>query len=477
MGTEGFGGRAASWARGLSWLAAASLYFICAWATLKFGTSGNGIAAVWPANAVLVAMLLADARLRWRLVLSAGFAANVAATLATRSVSVAPFLFGAANLIEIAVAVALLRNRVGQSGILSSPAMLGRFILAAGVVAPGLGGVLGAGTTWLLYGQDYLQAYKTWMLGDGLGLLIFTPVFLALFNGDFSRSFREQSWRERSEAVALLAMTAVAACVVFFATMRPTLFVLFAPVMLVTFRIGRLGTKMAVMLVAVIGAIATVRGFGPVAMITADRVEQAQLFQFFVAVLLLTCLPVAAELSKRGRFTQELARRERLMSYRASTDALTGLFNRAAFQARAIELLSNAPLQSHCLVAIDLDRFKDVNDRWGHHAGDMALTHLASVVRGQLRTRDIVGRLGGDEFMLLLPDTDAGEAQAICDRIRTALRRMSLTVDEKTEIMLSISCGVAASRPGRTYGELARQADRALYLAKAGGRNTVRSVA
>lgn len=469
--------RSALRARGLSWLAAASLYFLFAWATLQFGTSGNGIATVWPANAVLVAMLLACKRPRWGLVLSAGFVANVAATLATHGVSVAPVLFGTANVVEIVVAVALLHNHVGRSGILSSPAMLGRFILAAGLVAPGLSGVLGAGTTWLLYGQDYLQAYKTWMLGDGLGLLIFTPVFFALRNGDFIRTYREQSWRERGEAAAWLTVTAVAAWIVFFAAVRPALFMLFAPVMLATFRIGRLGTKMAVMLVAVIGAVATVHGMGPVALVTADPVEQAQLFQVFVAALLLTCLPVAAELSKRGRFTRELARREQLMSYRASVDGLTGLFNRSAFQARAAELLAEAPLERHCLVAIDLDRFKDVNDRWGHHAGDMALTHLAAVLRAQLRTRDIVGRLGGDEFMLLLPDTDADEAQAICDRIRAALRRMSLTVDEKTEIMLSVSCGVAASRPGRTYGELARQADRALYLAKAGGRNTVRSVA
>lgn len=476
MGIEGFDARRALPAWGV-WLAAASLYFLFAWTTLKFGTSGNGIATVWPANAVLVALLLAGKRRRWGLVLSAGFVANVAATLAAHGASVAPLLFGTANLIEISVAVAMLHNHVGRSDILSSPAMLGRFVLAAAIVAPGLSGVVGAGTTWLLYEQDYLQAYKTWMLGDGLGLLIFTPVLLALLNGDFVRTYREQSWRQRGEAAAWMMLTAAAAWIVFFVALRPALFVLFAPVMLATFRVGRLGTTLAVMLVAVVGAVATVHGLGPVALVTADRVEQAQLFQVFVAVLLFTCLPVAAELSKRGRFTRELVQREQLMSYRASTDALTGLFNRAAFQARAVEVMAETPLERHCLVAIDLDRFKDVNDRWGHHAGDMALTHLAAVMRAQLRTRDIVGRLGGDEFLLLLPDTDANEAQAICDRIRAALRRMSLTVDEKTEIMLSISCGVASSRSGRTYGELARQADRALYLAKASGRNTVRSVA
>ena len=477
MGIERITTRREVRAHGLLWLAAASFYFLFAWSTIMLTSNERGIATVWPANAVLVALLLAARRPQWRTVLSAGFAANVAASLATGSTLSGAPLYGLANVLEVSVAVVLLRKHVGGAGILSSPAMVGRFILTAGVLAPSASALVGAGTAALLFGRNFPVSFNTWLLSDGLGLLIFTPVFLALCNGDFRQAIRAQNSRQRSEALILLLITALVAGGIFFFAKRPLLFLLFGPVTLVTFRVGRLGTKIAVMIIAIIGAIATIQDFGPIAALSSNIVERAQLFQLFLAVLLLTCLPVAADLSARGRAARELARRERLLSYRASIDDLTGLLNRATFQERAAEMLESADPGPHCLVAIDLDRFKDVNDRWGHHAGDMALIHLASVLRAQVRTQDVVARLGGDEFMLLLPQMEASEAEAVCNRVRTALRRMSLTVDDKTEIMLSISCGVAASRAGQGYGDLARRADKALYLAKAAGRNTVRNVA
>jgi predicted signal transduction protein with EAL and GGDEF domain len=126
---------------------------------------------------------------------------------------------------------------------------------------------------------------------------------------------------------------------VFFIAHAPLLFMLFAPVMLVTFRVGRLGTKMAVMLVAVIGGCATLQDLGPIANFTQDHARQAELFQLFLAVLLLTCLPVAADLSARSRFTKDLAKREKAMSLLAATDSLTGLMSRSAFEAHVDQAL------------------------------------------------------------------------------------------------------------------------------------------
>jgi diguanylate cyclase (GGDEF)-like protein len=257
---------------------------------------------------------------------------------------------------------------------------------------------------------------------------------------------------------------------------RPLLFTLFAPVMLITFRAGRLGTKMAVMVIAVIGGCATLQDVGPIANFTRDHVQQAELFQLFLAVLLLTCLPVAADLSARNRFTKNLAKREKAMSLLASTDSLTGLMSRSAFEAHVEHALHDRAIP-HVMVAIDLDHFKNINDQWGHEAGDRALVQAAQVLQTQIRSGDAAGRLGGDEFLLLLKDASIGEAENICDRIRTALRQNSIAMDGKTQIMLTLSCGIASSRTADTFQDLYRHADKALYMAKFAGRNTVRSIA
>ncbi len=94
-----------------------------------------------------------------------------------------------------------------------------------------------------------------------------------------------------------------------------------------------------------------------------------------------------------------------------------------------------------------------------------------------MRANDVIGRLGGDEFMLLLPKTGRKEAEAICARIRSALRDTPLVMDDMARVALSISCGVTAAQPRQSYMDLARQADRALYSAKYAGRDAVRFVA
>jgi diguanylate cyclase (GGDEF)-like protein len=90
---------------------------------------------------------------------------------------------------------------------------------------------------------------------------------------------------------------------------------------------------------------------------------------------------------------------------------------------------------------------------------------------------DAAGRLGGDEFLLFLKDASIAEAEAICGRIRATLRQTAIAMDTKTDIMLSLSCGIAGSSHAGTFQDIYRDADKALYMAKFAGRNTVRSIA
>jgi len=146
-------------------------------------------------------------------------------------------------------------------------------------------------------------------------------------------------------------------------------------------------------------------------------------------------------------------------------DPLTGLWNRRAFDRRLVQLRAAAVRHRRplVLVALDIDHFKAVNDRFGHAAGDEALRHLAGLLVRHTRTEDEVFRVGGEEFTILVPDLSVAEVTGIVTRIRAAL-------DENPPPFgpMTFSAGVALDRGGKLVDE----ADSALYRAKAAGRNT-----
>ncbi|HEU4955850.1 MAG TPA: GGDEF domain-containing protein, partial [Gemmatimonadales bacterium] len=158
----------------------------------------------------------------------------------------------------------------------------------------------------------------------------------------------------------------------------------------------------------------------------------------------------------------------------ATTDELTGLYNRRALEERlGAEISRSLRHQLHTSVLLlDLDRFKLINDTLGHAAGDRLLVNVARILRQQCRALDVVGRLGGDEFLVILPMTKPAEAQVFVGRVQASLRAMHETNPEFGPSTLSM--GIAESpRHGTTVSSLLAAADTALYNAKRAGRDTV----
>jgi diguanylate cyclase (GGDEF)-like protein len=162
-----------------------------------------------------------------------------------------------------------------------------------------------------------------------------------------------------------------------------------------------------------------------------------------------------------------------LLAQQAMIDSLTGLFNRAHFEQRLeaeVSLARRAGTNLSCLM-IDVDHFKNVNDQFGHSAGDLVLRSLAQVLKDSCRTEDIAHRLGGEEFVALLPNTAAANATILAERLRQALANMRVTF-RGTVIQTTCSIGVADLTTSGEDGIL-HAADQALYRAKNNGRNQV----
>jgi diguanylate cyclase (GGDEF)-like protein len=159
----------------------------------------------------------------------------------------------------------------------------------------------------------------------------------------------------------------------------------------------------------------------------------------------------------------------------ANVDSLTQLLNRRAFREAldsAVAATAGTP-EPLSLAIFDLDHFKQINDVLGHDAGDAALRRLSTILRSHLRARDTAGRLGGDEFCVVLPHTGPSEAHVWCERLRQAIDGLGLA-DSGLPQPVSISVGVATWEPALgSAHDFLRLADKALLRAKAAGRNRV----
>ena len=183
----------------------------------------------------------------------------------------------------------------------------------------------------------------------------------------------------------------------------------------------------------------------------------------FVGVGLFAVFLVAADLAEKMRML-------------ATSDVLTGIYNRRGFQDAAERALRNAQRQQQPLAVVvaDIDNFKAINDRHGHDAGDRALRHFATRLERLVRRGDLVGRIGGEEFALLLVNTRARNAVEVVERIRRDIAAMP--VEGASSISMTASFGITDLRPGDiSLAALMSRADRALYRSKLEGRDRVTS--
>jgi diguanylate cyclase (GGDEF)-like protein len=161
----------------------------------------------------------------------------------------------------------------------------------------------------------------------------------------------------------------------------------------------------------------------------------------------------------------------------ATIDSLTSTLNRRGLEEAALKMqdICKRINLSMAVLMIDIDHFKKVNDKYGHLTGDDVLRHLAKVITSILRSSDVLGRYGGEEFCVFLPNTTEGDALGLAERIRAAVEASPINLNRNV-IKVTVSVGVADSvRAGYDFKGLVATADSAMYGAKNGGRNRVMS--
>ena len=181
------------------------------------------------------------------------------------------------------------------------------------------------------------------------------------------------------------------------------------------------------------------------------------------------------ELERRNQLLEAEVERLRIYKDYAYTDALTEIPNRRFYYERLLQEIARARRNGSplTLALVDLDLFKDINDEVGHRGGDQVLKFFSQFFRVNLRQEDVLCRIGGDEFAIILPDTTVDNAAMFFDRIRQKLDQIEISIDGRARLTLSFSCGLALFKSDYLPEDLIEEADHSLYSAKAQGRNRV----
>lgn len=172
----------------------------------------------------------------------------------------------------------------------------------------------------------------------------------------------------------------------------------------------------------------------------------------------------------------ERKKMEKRLSHLATIDELTGLLNRRALLAAITAEIARQHRSGSqsAVMMIDFDHFKQINDTYGHNAGDRVLQHVSDIARQSLRETDLLGRIGGEEFAVLLPDTDIEGARVLAERLRERVETTATRSEGGDDISMTLSVGICSLKQNeRDASDLLRRADAALYKAKHGGRNRV----
>ncbi len=456
-------------------------YLATALGGLAMSRQSGNIATLWPPNGMLVAALLLSSPRRWKDVLIAGAFGSLLANLFNGNTLLPACSITIANMIEAAIAAMIIRHQTGRRVLFQHSSDVVVLITAA-ITSALVAGAVSATSAKLLMYAPFTTIFIKWVLGDVLGLLVVMPI--AVIAHDLVKHGPDVIMRQRShgESAAILGVVLGVSLAVFSPNVPPVQFLVMPTVLFASFRLGPLGAALSTVIVAVVGSLGTAIAAKAGALPADEVTLRVFNFQLNLAVLFLTALPIGSAMAQRHQLerdlTEEKERADRFaseMAALANVDDLTGLATRRFFldQLDLMAATARRIKQPLTLAMIDIDHFKPINDKFGHAVGDAVLMAIGAACRSAVRTDDVIGRLGGEEFAMLMPLTDQETAFRIVDRLREAVAAISIPTSDGRSVSVTISIGMAMFADQLQIDRLLLDADRALYLAKERGRNRI----
>ncbi len=433
----------------------AAVYFVAGKLGLRLAFVNASATPVWPCTGIAVAAFLVLGYRAWPAILAGAFLVNftTAGTLST-SLSIA-----IGNTLEGAAACYLVNRFAAGRHAFERSQDIFKFAYFAGIVSTTVSATIGVTTLaaagfagWSSYGS----IWSTWWLGDAVGAVVVTPLILLWWENP------RMDWTRKHliESASLFAGLSFTGWIVFGGRFHSTvknypLEYLCIPFLIwAAYRFGRRKAVTAIALLAAIATWGTTHGFGPFSRDSQNT--SLLLLQVFIGIMAVTAVALAAEFTEHRRADEYV----RQLSV---TDPLTGLANyRRLLDALDAEVTRYERTgRSFAVLVFDMDGLKKINDAHGHLVGSRALCRLANILRIQCREMDTAARYGGDEFVVLLPETESEAAQHVAQRISERLR------DDGEDPPISASAGAAIfPHDGKTIDELLSAADNALYRNK-----------
>jgi diguanylate cyclase (GGDEF)-like protein len=437
------------------YLGLAVVYFIVGKLGLTLAFLNASTSAVWPCTGIALAALLIFGYRVWPAIFVGAFFVN----FTTAGTALTAATIAAGSSLEAVVGCYLVtRFAAGRNAFLRSQNIF-KFVLLAGMVGSAVSASIGSATlvfAHLAEPSRELSIWLTWWLGDGAGALVVTPLLL-LWAENPTRNWTRQQIIELSFLFFGLVSTSWFVFGYGFHKVvkdYPFEYLCFPFLVWAAFRFGRRKAATAICVLAVIATWGTVHGYGPFARVSQNT--SLLLLQSFMAIVAVTAMVLAAEATAHKRAEEHVRQL-------AESDPLTGLANyRRLVEAIDTEIKRFSRSRSpFAIILLDLDHLKKINDTRGHLVGSRALCRLAAILRLHSREIDLAARYGGDEFVLVLPETNTKSALLVGQRIAERLR------NESEDPPLSVSTGVAMYPfDGTTLDELLIAADRALYQDK-----------
>ena len=448
----------------LAWLGLSVLIFAACLVGI-FARPIGFLSVFWPANALLLGLLVRYPRLARPPAWVAAAVGYVAADLVTGSSwSMALWLNGA-NLLG-ATAGWLVLRRLDERIRRLQRTLSALYLLLAALAASAVGALAGCGAAPVYFNSPWTDLLSLWFSTELMNYMLIVPVVLAAPRADDPPPATQEVpliWRVAPVSSLLLA--------------EGVRTVIGGPGMLAFVVPGLLWCALSYSpfvssLLSLVVCLWTMAGVAT-GVLNFTPAHASDVFSLRVGVTLLALGPLAVACASAAR-----AEALRRLDHAVRHDDLTGVLARRAFLQQGERLLARYQRESAGLAVlmVDVDHFKQVNDQLGHGAGDQLLIGIAQAMTSALRPQDVLGRLGGEEFAVVLPDASPAEAHAIAERLRTVVEQRPFGTAQAPEQHATVSIGLvhSASLGGDAdLDTLLLAADAALYRAKAEGRNRV----